>query len=282
MDRVLDEDAEKQKAWGFHDKTAHAAMRQHLVDLLDDYVGDTERLVGLTALEAELNVPIPSRSGRRMSSRYRFQSFIDGWWVDEYGQAWVVEFKLRGELWPAWLIQLSRQMRWYTWSWSHHSGIVPVGVMVDARLNELPKPPRLVQPKSKADRAFANEDGLVPSHAKDQLCRVDDYLCLCGEHGVEPSPEAVDNMRQRRWQQRVPILFRDSELEEAGKELVTAAKVIRDLDSGELYPLRNAHPRNCKGCRYRDICPAPDAGLVEQFFERTEPKRSRTSDPVAA
>jgi hypothetical protein len=280
MDVVLNEDAKRQEEFGFYDRGAHLAMRQYLLDLLDDYTQSADRLIGLQRLEMELDVPIPSRTGRRPSSRYRFQCFIDGWWLDEYGQAWIVEFKLRGGLQPAWLIQLSRQMRWYTWGfWSRHlDPIRPVGVLVDERLNELPKSPRIVNEKKKG----SGIDGKLPSHAKDQRCKPEPYLLLCNEYGVEPSQEALDNMRQIKWEQRVPILFRDGELEEAGQELITAGKLIRDLDSGELYPLRNARPANCKSCRFKEICPAPDPALVDMLFERVPPKRNRAEVELAA
>lgn len=274
LDRSLDEDAEQQIEFGFYDKTAHTQMRTYLIDLLDDYVMTTERLVGLHRLEQELDVPIPSRTGRRPSSRYRFLCKIDGWWIDEWEQAWIVEFKLRSSLYDAWLVQLSRQSRWYTWGWSQTTDIRPVGVLMDERLNELPKTPKIVNAKRKADGI----DGKTVSHDKAQRIRENDYRILCGEYGVEPSIEVLEHARQIKWQQRVPIMFRHNELEEAGQELVTAGKLIRDLDSGELYPLRNAKPSNCRGCRFKEICPAPDEALVDMYYERVPPKRLRSTE----
>jgi hypothetical protein len=79
----------------------------------------------------------------------------------------------------------------------------------------------------------------------------------------------------------VPILFRDGELDEAGRELVTAAQLIRDLDAGHLEPLRHVSPMTCNGCRYRRICANPDDELfVESLFELVEPKRERQLQEV--
>lgn len=273
LDDVMDEVAKRQQEHGLFIAEQLDQMRTYLIDLLVDYSNDAQQLEGLTRLEQELLVPIPSRTGNNYSSRYRFLSYIDGWWVDDWHQAWLVEFKLRDDLMDAWQIQLSRQMRWYSWAWAQRSGIVPVGVLMDERRNAVPKEPRLVNARSK--RELQDMHGKTPSHAQDQLCRSEDYVRLCGEYGVDYVPETLDALAQRRWQQRVPVLFREDELDETGKELVTAAKLIQLLDSGELYPLRNAKPSNCRGCRFKDICPAPDEGLVDELFERVPPKRLR-------
>ena len=56
---------------------------------------------------------------------------------------------------------------------------------------------------------------------------------------------------------------------------MSAACLIRDLDSGERIPIRNVRPQNCRSCAFREICPAPDSELVDAWFERVPPKRDR-------
>jgi len=96
----------------------------------------------------------------------------------------------------------------------------------------------------------------------------------------------VTVLGQRQWGQRVSVMFGPEELDAAGEELVSAAKLIRDLDRGELTPIRNAHKLRCNGCRFRSICADPtDEATVDEEFERTVPKRLRDpekKEPIAA
>jgi hypothetical protein len=221
-------------------------------------------------LEQELDVSIPSRTGRRASSRYRFLAYVDAI-NPEGGGVWLVEFKLRGALQPVEMIQLSRQIRWYAWAYQRWSGQRVLGVLVDERLNEVPKPPRMVQGRKK-------DEAKVPSHAKDQHCTADDYVAVCHAYGVPVQEATRDALAARKWHQRVPIQFREGELVEAGTELVAAAKLIGQLDSGELYPVRNSRPGNCNGCRYKAICPNPrDELYLDDLYERRPPKRDLDS-----
>jgi CRISPR/Cas system-associated exonuclease Cas4 (RecB family) len=224
-------------------------------------------------LEETLIVPIPSRTGRRRSTRYRFLAKIDGYTTDEEGtygppgEDWLVEYKRRNRLQPVWLMERARQYRWYAWTYEQLTGRRPIGILIDERLAEVPKEPRTVQGRKK-------DEGRAPSHAKDQLCRPEDYVALCEEHGVEPHQEVVEHLRARRWQQRVPLQFRTDELDHAGRELVTAAQLIAQLDARKFEPLRNAHQSNCNGCRFREICPTPEDVLTDVLFDRRPPKRS--------
>ncbi len=248
-----------------------ADREQWLGQILDHYCSTAEPLPNLTKLEGELSIPIPSRTGRRGSSRYRFEGFIDGF-TEDGDLEWIVEFKFRDQLTPLPLIELSRQIRWYAWSRQQETGRRVAGVIVDERLAEAPKPARLVKGKKKSE-------GLVPSHAKDQLCRPEDYVALCEEHDVEPKPEIIEALGARQWQQRHYIVFGPGELEESGKELVSAAKLIRDLDSGDRYPLRNAQAYICRGCKFKEICAHPtDRSFAATLYEERPPKRLRTRD----
>lgn len=247
-------------------------MEQRLMILLDHYAVTAEPLPNLTRLEGEIKVPIRSRTGTRASTRYRYHCFIDGYSAED-GQQWIVEFKLRTRLTDPRILEKSRQPRWYAWALAQEQdGHFPVGVKVDERLNEAPKPARLVQARKKGDGI----NGLVPSHAIDQMTTPEAYLDVCLEFGQEPKAEVVEALMARRWHQRFPIQFRPSELDDAGRELVSAARLIRDLDSGEYEPVRNAKAMNCNFCDFRDVCAAPqDRLFVETMFSRGIPKRLR-------
>jgi hypothetical protein len=238
---------------------------ERLATMLDHYAATTDPLPGLTMLEHEALVPVPSRGdSSRASNRYRFQAFYDGYTVID-GQQWIVEFKLRTRLTEPTLLERQRQPRWYAWALARaQDGHAPVGVIVDERLNDLPKPPQMTEKRSR------------PSHTARQLCTPEAYIDVCHEWNEQPKPEVVEGLRARRWGQRFPILFSPGELAQAGQELTSAAKLIRDLDSGETFPIRNAKRMECQFCRFRDICSHPeDDVFVETLFERTVPKRLR-------
>jgi hypothetical protein len=171
----------------------------------------------------------------------------------------------RGKLQPRWLVELLRQFRWYAWARQRETGRKVVGILVDERLNAVPNPPRILK------------DGTV-SNDKRQFTTGPLYLEACRAAGQDPDPEMVMNLQGRIWQQRVPILFRPGELEEAGRELPSAAIDIRDLDSGFKWPTRNASERTCGGCRFRRICNDPYGELVDELFIRTVPKRLRDTE----
>lgn len=266
-------DAERQRELGVYLAAEHEALDALLLVTLDHYAATTEPLT-VDRLEHQLITALPSRTGAKRSNRYRLELYLDAVHVDDDGRTWLVEYKRRGQLSSLAQIVLSRQIRWAAWAWRELTGIEPAGVIVDERLAEIPKPPRLVKAKRKSDPQDA--DGLTPSHAVDQLCTADAYLALCAEYGVEPKDEAVNALRARRWQLREPVVLRPDEIDEAGHQLVSAAKQIGMLDTGELYPVRNSRPQNCGGCPFREICPNPsDGDLIDALFERTVPKRER-------
>lgn len=247
-----------------------AEHQERLGLILDHYMATAEKLPNLTRLEGELDVALPSRRGVHSSNRYRFRGFLDGFTVDEHGNEWLVEFKLRRQLQRAAQIQLSRQVRWYAWARMRESDRPVVGVLVDERLNEAPRPARIVK---------GRKGQPAPSHAVDQLTTPESYRALCRELGDEPHENVVEALKAREWQKRTPIIFRPGELEEAAEELVTAAKLIRELDAGDLFPIRNASPMHCNGCEFREICAAPDdVFYVDSLFERVLPKRLRSRE----
>lgn len=266
----LERDAKRQREHGVHVQSEHDEIRERLTRMLLHYASIAEPVRMDAVVERELNVPIPSRTGVRPSSRYRLLCYVDAT-RRESGRTWLVEFKLRGQLSTVQQIQLERQIRWYAWAYWRTTGDRPAGVETVERWNEVPKPPRLV-------KTGRRDGSLRPSHAVDQLTTAESYRSVCTEYGVAPEPDTVAALEQRRWQQRVPIILRDGELEEVGRELVSAARLIGQLDSGALWPVRNAKPRNCNGCGFRDICAAPDPDLVDALYERTLPKRERKDD----
>jgi CRISPR/Cas system-associated exonuclease Cas4 (RecB family) len=264
---TLDANAREMRDLGFEpDPAEQAELSSRLSEMLDHYMATAKQLPNLTRLEEMIEVPIPSRGGVRASTKYRFICFLDGY-TDDDGMLWLVEFKLRKSLQPLSLVQLSRQLRWYAWA-LERQGHDTFGVLVDQRLNDVPKPARI-------------NAGDKVSHAKDQLTTAELYIEACLTRGEEPRHAVVDHLRSRDWQKRLSIQFRPGELVEAGQELVSAAKLIRDLDSEELFPIRNATRMNCGFCKFKEICPEPTDGLlVDQLFERTVPKRLREKEVV--
>jgi hypothetical protein len=264
----LDADAEEQREQGTYEQEVHQELAERLMAILVHYVSTAERVQMDEALERELFVPIPSRGGVKPSSLYRFVGYLDATETMGDGRVWINEFKLRNNLTPATQIVRSRQIRWYAWAFWKVTGVMPAGVWVNERLHQAPKLPRMVQGRKKSDPEF------VPSHAKDQLCTADAYEAVCREYGVEPSPEALATMRARKWQQRVPVMFRQGELEAAGRELVSAAQQIAQFDAGNIVPLRNVKKSTCDYCRFKEICEEPmETETVEMLFNRRPPKR---------
>lgn len=236
---------------------------QHYASVNNDAytTGSVMSLAGLDKLEHEVNVPIPSRGGKRGSSRYRFHCFLDGH-IEVNSLPWIVEFKLRSSLTDVRTIQKMSQFKWYAWAW-RESMQWPgaVGVLVDERLKRMPEPPRVLK------------NGKV-SHAKEQFCTADAYYEACLASGVDPDDATHQYLKQRQWQQRVPLTFSRAELDEAGEELKAAARIIGQLDRGELQPIRNGSPQNCPRCRFKDVCQNPGNDMLIDFaFERRPAKR---------
>lgn len=258
---ALAEDADEQRAAGVYETEVHAAMAARLGGILDHYVTTTEPLP-LTEPEHDIVVPIPSRTGRRASSRYRFAGFLDGIHTDADGRHWIVEFKLRATLSSFEQLALDRQGRRYAWAWQQRTGEPVAGVIYDERLAEAPKAPKVLA------------SGKV-STDKRQITTPELYAAACMDAGQDPDLDTMQALAARRWQQRERIIFRPDELAETGAELVALAQRVGDLDNGRL-PIRTPHPAHCRGCSFREICPNPhDRPLVDANFERVPAKRDR-------
>jgi len=260
---ALDEDADQQREHGLYLPDEHTELSDRLDRILDHYIDTTDPLL-IDRLEHELDVPIPSRTGRRRSSVYRLKCFLDGIHVDEDGRAWIFEAKLRGQLMSLEQIALSRQTRWYAWAYEQTYGQQVAGVIVDERLNAAPAPVKL------------NQNG-TPSKA--QTCTLDDYIAACHELGREPDEETVAKLAAKDWQRRHTVVFCRDEIDEAGRQLVTAARLVHGFDTGLLAPIRNPSRARCPGCPFRQVCGNPsDVDLVDALFERREPKRDRNQE----
>lgn len=292
---ALDAEAKKLEAKGFYDADAHRQMASKLRALLEQYAAEEETrpvpLAGLSGLEHELMVPLPSRSGKGDSSRYRLQVFFDGVLEDEEGRIWLVEFKLRETLSALELITNGRQIRYYAWAYEREYGKPVAGVIVDERLNAQPKPPKIVNSKKgegievevdvldKETKEPTGEKKMVwkaPSKDKAQLTTPELYEAACAEYGVKVDEEMVAALADRRWSQRERVFLTPREIEESGTELVSLGRQVANVDSGVVYPVRNVKPQNCNGCRFREICNDPhDVDLVDSLFDRRPPKRDR-------
>jgi hypothetical protein len=245
-----------------------AEMQAELAETLDWHMATVPALPNLTRLEDELIVPIPSRNGGRGSNRYKFLARLDGFTdLDDDGD-WIVEFKLRANLTPFEVAQLSPQLKEYAWAYQTLTGRKVRGVLLDETLSRPPEAPRIVNGTKK--------DTKTPSHARDQWTTPERYAATCVAWGVEPKLDTLAALGERRWHVRHPVVYTQDEIETTGHELVAAAKLIRDLDSGELHPIRNASKMRCNYCKFKAICPHPEDTLyVESLFTRTVPKRLR-------
>lgn len=307
MLNALEADAQEQLKAGAYDGDAHKAMEEKMVAIFDHYVVSAGDALPLERPEHELLVRLPSRSGEGFSNRYRLHTFFDGLHTDEHGRVWIVEFKLRGKLSSLEQIANSRQIRYYAWAWFIETGQRVAGVIVDERLNEVPKPARWVKPKRKEEgiavipdraaelgapysdkelEAFLGEKEVwarrIPSESKDQLTTPDAYEQACLDAGIGPSTEVMEALEARRWQQRVPIFLTEREIDEAGEELVSLAQQVQALDAHRIYPVRDVRAQNCNGCRFREICNTPsDRELVDALFDRVPAKRDRPEIEVA-
>lgn len=271
-------DADKAATKGFPiaDETL-IAEQERVGAVLDHHMRTAPQLPGLTKLEGELNIPIPSRTGKRGSSRYRFHCYLDGHTV-EHGHPWIVEFKYRDGLTPSNTIRRQPQYRWYAVAYALTYGLMdrPVGVYVDETLSTPPQPARIVNAKRKGEGI----NGKTVSHALNQITTPELYVAACEKYGVEPEPVAVETFGQRQWHQRVDLIFTPDELAEGARELVTAAQIIRDLDSGHFAPIRNGKQSTCNRCKFSGICLDPtNSYLIDSVYTRTEPKRLRGPKP---
>lgn len=273
----LDEDATQMREHGFYDETEHHDMAVRLGDVLWHYVTTTEPLA-IHSPEFELQLPIPSRSGRGVSNRYSFHGYLDGLVLDE-GRLWLAEYKFRDKLTEYRQLVRSRQLRRYVWAAERQLGVQIAGVISDERLSFAPKPARWVKAKRKGEGVGPLDEkgyGRVPSHAVDQLTTEDLYREACLEAGVDADPNTAAALGSRSWQSRHRIPFRRSEIEEAGRELVSAGQLIALLDSGVIHPVRNPAPWRCNGCAFEGICDTPDdLEVIETNFDLRPPKRDR-------
>jgi hypothetical protein len=268
----LSDIVEQQLAGIYVDPGVEVERVYRLHEMLEHYMATTEKMPNLSLVEGRFETQIPSRGGKHRSSRYRLEGFIDGYTDKGDGGEWVVEFKLRQQLTSRKQLAIQRQHLWYAWARQQETSRPVVGVIVDERLDEVPKPAKQVIAKRTKGAVHYR-----PSGDKDELTTEESYLELCDVLGTTPRNHEtkLEALRARRWQQREELLFRPGQLDEAGLELVSAAMLIRDLDSGR-YPVRNGQKHICGACRFQDICPNPQDDIyVDSLFERVPAKRDR-------
>lgn len=265
LDEALDEDVAEQREAGVLIQEDADAMRTRLHLMLDHHHLIVDPL-DLRAAELELSVPIPSRSGRRSSNRYRFHGFLDGLHDDEHG-TWIWEAKLRRQLTPLALLQLDPQLREYAYAAAVQFDVEPVGVIVEERLNEVPSSVK------------HNKNGSV---SKVQSCTVDTYVAACEKAEHNPDSEVMDRLAAKQWFQRQRIFFRPGELEDTGRQLVAVARHVAALESGEIAPVRSPSRARCPGCPFFEVCNdvESDPELVDALYDRRPPKRLRGDEPV--
>lgn len=269
LDNELEKDCQLQEEAGLFDHDVYEAVRNKLWTALEQYAEEAE-IIQLDRLEHELLVALPSRSGKRSSNRYYFLAYFDGLHTDPSGRTFLFEAKWRKTLSSYEMVANSRQIRRYAWAWRQETGRDIAGVIVDERLNGVPKEPRILKNEKVSD-------------AKDQVTTAALYEEACEERDQVINPDTVEALLSREWQKRHTVFLTDAEIEEAGKELVSLGQQVQLLDSGQLYPDRNVKPQLCNGCRFKDICNHPeDTDLVDALFNRVPAKRERPELEIAA
>jgi len=212
------------------------AEGERLAAILSHYARTVPRL-DLVATEVEFDVPLPGRVTGASSSRYRFSGRFDG----VTAEPMIAEFKLRGVLSSVEQVLLSRQTRLYSWAYWRLHGVYPEGVIVEEILNVAPGEPKILKSGQ-------------PSHDKRQAITVEAYLNACVRANETMSEETIDALRARVWHRRHTIRLTPREIREAGRQLVSAARLVGMLDRGELYPVRNPNPSRCPSCPFRAPC----------------------------
>ena len=247
-----------------------------LGEILDHYMTTAGKLENLTLLEGRFEVPLLSRGGIHRSTKYRLEGYLDGFTVDEDGGEWIVEFKLRQSLTPRKFLTLSRQHLWYAWARQALTKRPVIGVICDERLNDAPKAAKaVILSKRKTGTTYR------PSGDLDEMTTAESYLALCDELGAIPK----NHYEKIRGVAGAPLATAGADpvpprrARGGGSELVSAGRLIADLERGDRYPIRNGQRLICQGCRYNDICPNPqDTFYVDTLFERTLPKREREKE----
>lgn len=266
LDASLEQDAIDMREAGWFNDVEFEELYRDLHAMLAHYTS-TVPVIGVHTVEHELRVPIPSRSGKRASSLYQFHGFLDGVATDRNGRDWIVEYKLRKQLSSLEQITLGRQLRWYAWGWRETTGRNVAGIILDERLNAVP-----------ADVRF-NKNGTV---SRVQSCPVDDYVNACLDTEQEPEQDIVDQLRGKRWSQRHTIFLSDRDLDEAGWQMRSSARLVRELESGRMYPTRNPNVMRCGGCAFKGICVDRSDDLIDADFLRVPAKADRVREDVAA
>lgn len=262
---ALDADAKQMREAGWYDQAEHEALAEHLLACLEHYTA-TASLISLHTTEHEIRVPIPSRAGGRASTLYEFHGFLDGVATDQQGRDWIVEFKFRKQLSSLEQIQLGRQLRWYAWAWREQTGRPIAGILLDERLNAAPAPVRF------------NKDG---SLSKVQSCTAQDYARAAHEGAAGYDMDVAAKLEAKRWHARHTIFLTDRDLDEAGWQMRSAARLVRELESGRMYPVRNPNPLRCPGCAFREICADRSDDLIDALFVRVPPKAARPDREAA-
>jgi PD-(D/E)XK nuclease superfamily protein len=245
----LDADAAQMEEHGTFVATEYEEIRDKLFGALAQYCA-TQPKLNLVASELELEV--------RFEEGFVYRCHLDGVHQDEDGGLWVVEFKLRRSMTPLEQVVLWRQIRWYALALAETSGQEVVGIIVDERLNAAPKPIKV------------NKDGSISAV---QSCALEEYLDACnnpakygGRIVTEPNQRTVGLLGDKVWSQRHEILLRHDEMDDAVRELESAAKLIGFYDRHELLPIR-VPGQQCSSCFARDLCATPqDERLRDALF----------------
>lgn len=249
----LDEDAAQMEREGAFDHEEYDETKEKLIGALVHYAATAERL-NLVGSEVELEMT--------HGDGWTYRCHLDGVHQDEDGYLWVVEFKLRGagSFTPLEQAVLWRQTRWYALALEASRPFDKIshevrGVIIDERLNDAPKPVKF------------NKNGDVSAT---QTCMLEEYMHACAVRGQTPHMPTVERLSAKIWQQRHTILFRPDELDDALRELESAASLVALYAGHSLRPIR-VPGKQCGYCEFSELCPTPrDERLRDALYRPTE------------
>jgi hypothetical protein len=256
LHRSLEMDAEEQMAAGQYDEAEHIELEALLFSCIEHYAHHALPLE-LSSPERRLVVPIP---GVDASLDMR----LDGVAINDDGLKVPVEAKLRKSLSSFGDVLRWRQPRWYAWGIRETYDVDVRGFIIDERLAETP--PEDAPVKINKGREVS----------KVQSCTPLVYRSTCTLLGETPDPEVLERLEKKhdptRYHARHVISFTPDELDEAGREIKSAAEMIIRYDHRWYYPMRNPSYR-CNSCAFREVCLDPKDVEVNAALYRLGPPK---------
>lgn len=194
---------------------------------------------------------------------------------------WIDDHKTSGSSPSDRGIDFDDQITGYTYGVWRWLAKLPRGVVFDYLIKEIPKAPRMVQPRSKDLARYANSDGLIVSTAKDQLTTPDMYREALKREGLMRNgrvlttahSECLGALLARGWDpffRRYEVMRNEAEILNFERHLVQEHDdmTIAAEDPGKRYPNRSTW--HCPSCPVRALCLAIEDGSDADFIAETQ------------